>query len=79
MRGMPPLQSNNRFACLEVDQSIYNETSDEVESAMPEERKVDTETERKVRKRKKKKWERKLPKKMVLAAIPSSRSLKLQV
>src|SRR5215471_15034385 len=68
---MPSLQSHNRFTCLEVDK--INDTSELVKSVMPEN---DDKEQRRPRRRG---WERRLPRSMVLAATPSSKSLRLQV
>src|SRR5215471_343236 len=67
---MPSLQSHNRFACLEVDE--INDTSELVKSVVPE-------SDKEQRRLKRRGWERRLPRSMVLAATPSSKSLRLQV
>ena len=70
VRGTPSLQSHNRFACLEVDE--INDTAELIKSVVPE-------GDKEQRRPKRRGWERRLPRSMVLAATPSSKSLRLQV
>ena len=82
MRDMPLLQSTNSFGCLEVEEC--DNDSPELLEDMSENQKnpiiINSDSTLQVEKKARvPKWERKLPKKFVLASTPSSRSFQIPV
>src|SRR5262245_15922154 len=69
MRGMPPLQNDNQYACLEVEEIDDSLDIPEL-PVMPETPKIRT---------RRPNWEKRLPKEYKLAASPTNRSLRLLV
>src|SRR5262245_21341008 len=69
MRGMPPLQNDNGYACLEVEEIDDSLDIPEL-PVMPETPKIRT---------RRPKWEKRLPREYKLAASPTNRSLRLPV
>src|SRR5262247_3848503 len=69
MRCMPPLQNDNRYACLEVEEIDDSLDIPEL-PVMPETPKLRT---------RRPNWEKRLPKEYKLAASPTNRSLRLPV
>src|SRR5215471_2214135 len=71
MRSTPPLQSSNRYACLEVEEYIDN-SPDMPELPVVQKKSTEPKTRRQ-------KWERTLPKEFHLASTSGNRSLQLEV
>jgi len=74
VRGVPSLSVHNRFAVLENTPPL-----DTFEVSKPLELQTEATPNPKPRKRSIPRWERRLPKKYVLAATPSAKSLSIKV
>jgi hypothetical protein len=72
VKSTPPLHSNNRYACLEEEQIDDTPFSNEPPPLLA----VPNPIPRPIRLRR---WERKLPRKLVVATTPSGESLQLRV